>query len=107
MTSTTRRRLLIAGLWPLFGVLSGVQVQIGMLSHHHSWAAVLFFQALVWSLWIPTTWAIGALLRRVPLRRLRPLPVLIHGATAVVIGALHSAAWVAAELILVPFGPRN
>ena len=107
MTRTTRRALLTAVCWPLFGAFSGLQIQISMLSHHHSWLAVISYQVLVWSLWIPITLAIGALLRRVPLRRLPPAGLMLHAAAAFAFGIAHVAAWIAAELVLVPYDFMN
>src|SRR6185436_19767463 len=94
-----RRRLLIFTFWPLFGAFSGLQIQISMLSHHHSWLAVISYQVLVWSLWIPITLAIGALLREASLRRFTPAAVVLHAAVALVFGITHVAAWIAIELI--------
>jgi len=97
----------MAGAWSLFGAFSGLQIQISMLSHHHSWLAVISYQVLVWSLWIPITLAIGALLRRVPLRDFRPSAVVLHAALALVFGIAHVAAWIVAELVLVPYDFMN
>ena len=47
-----RSRLLLPGLWVLFGLISGIQIQISMLSHHHAWPLMIGYQVLVWSLWI-------------------------------------------------------
>ena len=102
-----RRRLAIAAIWPLFGALCGLQIQISMLSHHHSWWAVISYQVLVWSLWIPFTFAVLALLRRVPLRPPRPLPLLLHTVVAIAFGVAHAAIWVAIELILKPYDFMN
>jgi len=102
-----RRRLLIFTFWPLFGAFSGLLIQISMLSHHHSWLAVISYQVLVWSLWIPITLAIGALLREASLRRFTPAAVVLHAAAALVFGITHVAAWIAIELILVPYDFMN
>ena len=102
-----RRRLAIAAFWLLFGALGGLQIQISMLSHHHSWWAVLSYQVLVWSLWIPFTFAIFTLLRRVPLRPPRPGPLLLHTAVAIAFGTVHVAIWVAIELIMRPYDFMN
>jgi len=98
-----RRRLLIFTFWPLFGAFSGLQIQISMLSHHHSWLAVISYQVLVWSLWIPITLAIGALLREASLRRFTPAAVVLHAAVALVFGITHVAAWIA--IVACQFGP--
>jgi len=102
-----RRRLAIAVLWPLVGALCGLQIQISMLSHHHSWWAVISYQVLVWSLWIPFTFAIPALLRLVPLRSPRPVPLLLHTAVAITFGTVHVAVWVGLELLMKPYDFMN
>src|SRR5262245_65432434 len=44
ISRSARRRLLVFGSWPLFGAFSGLQIQISMLSHHSSSAAVSSYQ---------------------------------------------------------------
>lgn len=108
MTSRSAwRRLLVLGFWPLFGVFGAVQIQLSMLDHGHSWARMVLYQGLVWSLWIAITFAIVALLRRVPLRTLRPGAFLVHGLAALVLGFAHIAAWTVLEFVLVPFDFMN
>jgi anti-sigma regulatory factor (Ser/Thr protein kinase) len=102
-----RRRLGIATFWLVFGALSGLQIQISMLSHHHSWVAVISYQLLVWSLWIPITFAILALVRRVPLRPLRPGPLALHALVAAVFGIAHVAIWIVLELVMRPYDFMN
>jgi two-component system, LytTR family, sensor kinase len=104
---TARRRLLVAGFWPLFGVFGAVQIQLSMLDHGHSWARMLVYQVLVWSLWIGITFAIVRLLRRVPVRTFRPSALLAHGAAALAFGFLHITAWAATEFVLVPYDFMN
>ena len=71
---SARPYLLLASFWVLFGIISGIQIQISMLSHHHSWPRVLAYQVLVWSLWIPASLAVAALIRRWPLVTSRSPP---------------------------------
>jgi hypothetical protein len=86
----TLRRLLVMSFWPLFGVFAAFQIQISMLTHHHAWPLMIGYQVLVWSLWIGITFAIAWLLRRVPLRTLRPGAFALHAlAVAALIGAHH------------------
>jgi hypothetical protein len=101
------RRLGVAGLWILFGAISGLQIQISMLAHHHSWARVISYQVLVWGVWIAFTFAIPRLMRRVPLAPPRAGAFLFHAAFAVVFGMLHLALWVSAEFVLVPYDSMN
>ena len=101
------RRLVIAGFWTLFAAISTVQIQISMLSHHHSWARVFTYQLVVWSLWIAFTFAIGRLVRAVPPVPLKPVAVLAHALMAFALGFLHMALWVATEFVLVPYDVMN
>jgi signal transduction histidine kinase len=93
--------------WWLFGAVSGVQIQISMLSHHHFWPLVVGYQVLVWSVWIAYSFAIGALVRRVPLVPLRPWALAFHVVMAVGFATLHTAIWVAAELAIRPYDFMN
>jgi two-component system, LytTR family, sensor kinase len=101
------RARLIAGFWLLLGAISTLQIQISMLSHGHSWARVLAYQELVWGVWIAYTFAIVALVRRVPLVPARPGPVIVHAVVAIVLGVTHLVIWVAAEFVLVPYDVMN
>ena len=102
-----RRRLLVASVWPLFGVFAAFQIQISMLSHHHAWPLMIGYQVLVWSLWIGITFAIAGLLRRVPLRTLRPGAFAVHALAAAALGTAHITAWVATEFVLKPYDFMN
>jgi hypothetical protein len=112
--SRARMRLVLAGIWILFGAISGLQIQVSMLAHHHSWALLTLYQVIVWSAWIPFTLAIGALLGRVPLTPPRALRVACHALVALGFGVAHVALWDGVELLLKPydfmnptaFGPR-
>ena len=93
--------------WLLFGAISGLQIQISMLSHHHAWQLVVGHQVLVWTVWIAYSFAIGALLRRLPVFPVRFLPLLTHTAIAVVFSVAHIALWVGVELWLRPYDFMN
>ena len=98
---------LFLALWILFGAVSGLQIQISMLAHHHAWSRVIGYQVLVWSVWIGYSLAIGALLRRVPLVPLRPAAAVFHLIVALVFAVLHAAIWVGVELWLEPYDFMN
>ena len=102
-----RSRLALPGFWILFGVISGIQIQVSMLSHHHSWVRVLSYQVLVWAVWIPASLAIAALVRRAPLAPPRAGAVLLHLALAIAFGVLHAALWVALVLWMRPYDFMN
>ena len=107
ISPSARRRLLVCGFWPLFGVFGAFQIQISMLTHDHSWPRMISYQVLVWSLWIAITFAIVWLLRRVPLRTFRPLAFAAHAVAALALGFLHVTAWVALEFLLKPYDFMN
>ncbi len=107
ISHATARRLVIVGFWMLFGVISAFQIQISMLSHHHSWARVITCQVLVWGVWIPFTLAIVWLVHRVPLAPPRVGALLLHLAMAVGFAFIHTTLWVSAEFLLVPYDSMN
>ena len=94
-------------IWWLFGAISGLQIQMSMLSHHHSWALLVGYQMLVWSVWIAYSFAIAALVARVPLVPPRFSSVVLHLAVALAFAGLHTAIQVGVELWLKPYDVRN
>jgi two-component system LytT family sensor kinase len=106
-SSSTRFRLSTVAVWWLFGAISGVQIQISMLDHHHSWPLVLGYQVLAWSVWIVYTFAIGFLVHRVPLVPLRAVALVFHVPVALFFAVLHIALWVGVELWLKPYDFMN
>jgi len=107
MSRAAVRRLLVVGFWVLFGAFSGLQIQISMLAHHHSWARVISCQILVWGVWIVFTFSIVRLMRQVPITPPRVAAILLHGALAVVFWLVHTGAWVGLEFLLVPYDTMN
>ena len=107
LSRTTRIGLSVAGFWALFGAISGLQIQISMLAHHHSWLALIGYQTLVWSVWTGYTAAIIGLLRGIPLRPASPVRVALHCIVALAFATLHTALWVGAELWLKPYDFMN
>ena len=99
--------LLLASFWVQFGIIAGIQIQISMLSHHHSWVRVLSYQVLVWALWIPASLAIAGLIRRWPLVPPRPGPIALHLAVATLFSVAHAALWVALVLWMKPYDFMN
>jgi two-component system LytT family response regulator len=62
---------------------------------------------LVWSLWIPASLAVAALIRRWPLVPARPGPIALHLAVASLFGILHAVLWVALVLWMKPYDFMN
>ena len=104
---STRPFLLLAAFWVLFGIIAGIQIQVSMLSHHHSWARVLSYQVLVWGIWIPASLAVAALVRRWPLVPPRPGPIALHLAVATLFGVVHAVLWVGLVLWMKPYDFMN
>ena len=99
--------LFATGFWTLFGAISGMQIWISMIAHGHSMARVVFFQIVVWDLWILFSFAIVRLLRVLPLVPVRLRTLLMHVLVAAVFGTVHAALWVAVELLIVPYDWMN
>jgi hypothetical protein len=107
MPPRARPLLTLVSLWVLFGIICGTQIQVSMLAHHHSWLRVLGYQVLVWSLWIPASLGIAALVRRIPLAPPRPGPIALHLLVALAIGVVHAVPWVALVLWMRPYDFMN
>jgi two-component system, LytTR family, sensor kinase len=99
--------LLAAGFWTVFAVICAVQVWMSMLTHGHSLARIILYQAVVWNLWIAFGFAIARLARQLPLTPLRTRNALIHMLAACLIGLLHAAWWVACMLVIRPYDRMN
>ena len=52
--------------WTIFGVLTGFQVWISMITHGHSVPRLIFYYVVVWEAWVGATAVIVWLLRRFP-----------------------------------------
>jgi two-component system LytT family sensor kinase len=99
--------LLAAGFWTIFAVICAVQVWMSMLTHGHSLARIILYQAVVWNLWIVFGFAVARLARRLPLHPMRTRNALIHLLAGCVIGLLHAAWWVACMLVIRPYDRMN
>jgi hypothetical protein len=78
-----------------------------MLTHGHSLPRILLYQVVGWNLWVPLSFAIAALARRLPLIPPRPRNVLLHILAGCVVGLVHAAWWVGCMLVLRPYDPIN
>src|SRR5262245_10187360 len=108
MISRSYRLALVTALfWMLFGAINGLQIQIWMLAHHHFWPLLIGCQILVWSAWIPLSFAVGALVRRVPPVPPRASAVAFHLVAALAFAVFHTGYQVGVELLLKPYDVRN
>jgi two-component system, LytTR family, sensor kinase len=102
----SRRRIAwwsAALFWFLFGLITGIQVWISMLEHHHSVPRLLGYYVLIWEGWLLPTAAIFWLSRRFPVIPVRARNLLVHVVAAAVIAAVHVLYWIALMLVLRPF----
>jgi len=101
----TRRRSwqLAAGFWFFFGLITGIQVWISMLEHHHSVPRLLGHYILIWEGWLLPTAAIWWLARRFPIIPLRLGNLAIHLLAAAGIAVVHILYWIGLMLLIKPF----
>jgi hypothetical protein len=92
-----------AAFWALFGIVSGIQVWISMITHGHSVPRQLGYYLAVWEFWLIPTAGIFWLARRFPLTPPRRLSVLVHLLAANVIGVLHGFYWMALLILIKPY----
>lgn len=98
---------LAAGFWTLFGVISGMQVWLSMITHGHSLPRVIAYQVLVWIAWLPLSWAVGGTARRWPLAPPRARNILLHLLIACVFSTVHAAWWGALNVLVRPYDVMN
>src|SRR3954468_24357723 len=89
--------------WAVFGVVSGFQVWISMITHGHSVPRLIFYYVAISEGWLLATVGIVWLVRRLPVVPLRRLPVLVHFLAACVIAVLHSLYWVGLLIAIKPY----
>lgn len=95
--------LFAAAFWAFFGVISGVQVWISMITHGHSVPLLIGYYVVVWEGWLLPTAAILWLARRFPLFPPRRLHVLVHVLAATVVAVLHGLLWMGLLLVMKPY----
>jgi hypothetical protein len=93
--------------WTLFGVVSGIQVWISMITHGHSVPRLIFYYVAISEGWLAATVGIVWLARRFPVVPLRRLPILVHFLAACVIAILHSFYWLALLIAIKPYDQMN
>lgn len=89
--------------WTVFGVITGIQVWISMITHGHSVPRLIFYYVVVWEAWVGVTVAIVWLLRRFPVVPARRLPILVHVLAACCIAIVHSFYWVGLMILIRPY----
>jgi len=105
-TGVTPRRVAIwlaVSFWTAFGVITGIQVWISMITHGHSVPRLISYYVVVWEAWLAATAVIVWLARRFPVVPPRRLAILIHFLAACGIAILHSFYWVALMIVMRPY----
>jgi len=92
-----------AFFWFLFGLITGVQVWISMIDHHHFVPLLIGYYLVLWEAWLIPTAAIVWLSRRFPVIPFQRRNVLVHAAAAIVIAAAHTFFWLGLMLTMRPF----
>jgi sensor histidine kinase YesM len=92
-----------AFFWTVFGVISGIQVWISMITHGHSVPRLVGYYVLVWEGWLGATALVVWLARRFPVVPARRFPVLMHFLAACAIGVIHSFYWLALMILIRPY----
>jgi two-component system, LytTR family, sensor kinase len=92
-----------AGFWAFFGVISGIQVWISMITHGHSLPRLVGYNVAVCEAWLIPTVAIVWLARRFPVIPPRRLSILTHALAACTIAVLHSLYWMALLVAIRPY----
>jgi anti-sigma regulatory factor (Ser/Thr protein kinase) len=94
---------LAALFWTLFGVISGIQVWISMITHGHSVPRLIFYYVAVCEAWLVFTAGIVWLLRRFPVVPPTRLAILVHFLAACVIAVIHGFYWMALLIAVRPY----
>jgi hypothetical protein len=102
---TPRRMVwrLAALFWTVFGVISGFQVWISMITHGHSVPRLLLYYVAIWEAWLAATAVIVWLARRFPVVPAKRFPILVHFLAACAIAIVHSFYWLALMIAIRPF----
>src|SRR4051794_8685676 len=93
----------VAGLWAFFGLITGFQVWLSMITHGHSVPRLVGYYVAIYEGWLLITLAIVWLARRFPLFPFSRTHTLIHMFAACAFGVLHGVYWVVLMDLLRPF----
>ncbi|HWS70844.1 MAG TPA: histidine kinase, partial [Thermoanaerobaculia bacterium] len=103
MTSRRNAWIFAATFWGLFGLISGVQVWISMITHGHFVPLLLAYHFLVWEVWLLPTALIVWLARRFPVMPPSRINILVHVFTSCAIAIVHGFFWMAMLVLMKPY----
>lgn len=92
-----------ASFWTVFGIVSGLQVWISMITHGHSIVRLLGYYVLVCEAWLAATAGIVWLARRFPVVPPKRLHILVHIFAANAIGIAHGLYWLGLLILMKPY----
>jgi len=95
--------LITAACWTLFGLITGGQVWLSMITHGHSVPLLVGYYVAIWEAWLLISVAIAAITRRWPLIPLRGRNLLVHAFAAIVLAVAHITYWIALTLLMKPY----
>jgi sensor histidine kinase YesM len=93
----------MASLWLLFGLITGFQVWISMITHGHSVPRLVGYYILVWEAWAAATYVIARLVDRWPVIPAKRFNIIVHVFAAAVLGVLHIVWWLTLLIMVQPF----
>jgi len=99
----SKRWSIAAAFWTLFGLVSGLQVWISMITHGHSIPRLVGYNILVSEGWLAISFVIFHLTRRFPVIPFNGRNVLIHSFAATVLAVIHMSYWIALTLAMKPY----
>src|SRR5688572_20654979 len=94
---------LAASFWAIFGLITGIQVWISMITHGHSIPRLIGYYLAVWQAWLAATAFIVWLVRRFPVIPPRRFNVLVHFLAASSIAVVHGLYWLGLLILIKPF----
>jgi two-component system, LytTR family, sensor kinase len=92
-----------AGFWTLFGLISGIQVWISMITHGHSAPLLIGYFILSWQSWVFATWLILILAEKFPLLPVSTRAVLVHVLASLLAGIGHAVFSIGLMLLMQPY----
>jgi len=99
----SRRWLAAAAFWTLFGLVSGLQVWISMITHGHSVPLLVGYNILVAEGWLAISVVIVWLTRRFPIIPFNGRNALIHSLAAITLAEIHICYWIGLTLTMRPY----
>jgi len=89
--------------WTLFGLVSGLEVWISMITHGHNVPLLIGHYMLVWWGWVPLTFLVIRFTERRPLIPPSAANVLAHFLGALVVAVIHVSYWTTLTQVMQPF----